>query len=110
MKKSRFAPVLLAASIGAGAMLAIPTTAGATTDHSMAPVTKMGRLAKIDSKTTFTLDVGMHHYVVKIDAMTHIKLDNKAVKLARLKVGDTLTVRGPLEMGEIDATSVTAQM
>jgi hypothetical protein len=113
MKKSKVAPLLLVASIGAGAgaaSVAIASTAGAAIHQSMAPVTKMGKLAKIDSKSSFTFDVGMHHYIVKVDAMTHIKLDDKSVKLSKLKVGDTLTVHGPLEMGEIDATSITVQM
>ncbi len=70
----------------------------------------MGKLTKIDSKSSFTMAVGKHDYVVKIDDMTHIRLDDKVVKFTTLKVGDTVTVKGPLEMGEIDATNVTASM
>jgi hypothetical protein len=113
MKNNRIARLILVASIGVGAgaaSVAAAEAGGAAVHRSMAPVTKMGKLAKIDSKTTFTLDVGMHHYVVKVDDMTHIKLDNKDVALSKLKVGDTLTVRGPLEMGTIDATSVSVAM
>jgi hypothetical protein len=111
LRQMKIAPLLLVASIGVGAASASVAPAGATaTHHSMAPVTKMGKLAKIDSKTTFTLEVGAHHYVVKVDDMTHIKLDNKNVALSKLKVGDTLTVKGPLEMDTIDATSVTVGM
>lgn len=113
MKRTRIAPLFLVASIGVSAgaaSVAVASPSGAAIHHAMAPITKMGKLARIDSKTTFTLDVGMHHYIVKIDDMTHIKLDKKDVKLSTLKVGDSLTVRGPLEMGTIDATSVTVQM
>lgn len=113
MIRTRIAPLLIAASIGMGtgaASIAVAPLGGAAIHHSMAPVTKMGKLAKVDSKTSFTLVVGSHHYLVKIDDMTHIKLDNKEVKLSSLKVGDSLTVHGPLEMGTIDATSITAGM
>lgn len=112
-KANRLAPIVLVASIGVGAGSAgvAAAPAGATVVyHVMAPVTKTGRLSKIDSKMSFTLAVGMHRYVVKIDDMTHIKLDGKTVKFSSLKVGDTLTVRGPLQMKMIDATSVAVHM
>lgn len=114
MKGKRIVPLFLAASVGigaGGASIAASSLSGAAVHHTtMTPVTKMGKLTKIDSKDSFTMAVGKHDYVVKIDDMTHVRLDNKDVKLSKLKVGDTLTVKGPLEMGEIDATSVTASM
>ena len=114
MKRTRILPLVLAASIGVGtgaASIATASISGAAVHHTtMMPVTKTGKLTKIDSKTSFTMAVGTHHYLVKIDDMTHVRLDNKNVNLSKLKVGDTLTVKGPLEMGEIDATSVTASM
>ncbi|MGB9113442.1 MAG: hypothetical protein WCF24_12050 [Acidimicrobiales bacterium] len=57
----RVTPLFLVASIGVGAGAASVGAApvgGAAIHRSMAPVMKMGKLAKIDSKTTFTLDVG----------------------------------------------------
>ena len=114
MKRTRIVPLVLAASISIGAgsaSIAAASLSGAAVHKTtMRPVTKMGKLTKIDSKTSFTMAVGTHDYVVKIDDMTHVRLDNKDVELSKLKVGDTLTVKGPLEMGEIDATSVTASM
>lgn len=53
------APLFLVASIGVGAAsVGAAPVGGAAIHRSMAPVMKMGKLAKIDSKTTFTLDVG----------------------------------------------------
>ncbi len=113
MRHIRITPLLVVAAIGVGAgaaSVAAAPVGGAAIHRSMAPVTKMGKLAKIDSKSTLTLDVGAHHYIVKVDDMTHIKLDHKDVAFSKLKVGDTLTVRGPLEMGTIDASSISAGM
>jgi hypothetical protein len=93
------------ASIGLAALTSAP--AGAT---AMAPVTVTGKVVKIIStvagSSSFEITVGMKHYVVKCNAMTRIKLDDMTVKMSKLKLGDTVTVKGPLEMGAILATSI----
>lgn len=92
---------------GAGAAaFAVP---GASAAHS-AVATRIGTLSKIDSKTSFTIIVGRKRYFVEVDAMTHIKVGAKAVKFSSLRPGDTVQVKGMLEMGEISATSVVIEI
>ncbi len=101
----------LAAALSAG----IATTAEAlgtvpAAASAMAPVTVMGKVVKVMGTTEFTMTAGSKHYVVKVDAMTHVKVDGKAAKLSALAPGDQVTVKGPLEMSTITATSVTVGM
>jgi len=97
----------------AGAGATVMLEAGAATlaaASTMAPVTVHGTLVKVLGMSSFTMKAGAKHYTVKVDAMTHIKLDGKTVKLSHLRPGDTVVVKGPLEMGTITATSVVAGM
>jgi Domain of unknown function (DUF5666) len=85
--------------------------AGASVHHStMAPVTEVGKIAKVLSATSFTVKVGSKTYTVTTDAMTHVTLNKMSVKVSKLKAGDSVTVKGPLEMMTIKATSVVAGM
>jgi hypothetical protein len=56
------------------------------------------------------MSVGMKSYEVKTNAMTHVTLGSMKAKLSALKKGDTVKVKGELEMGAIIATSVAAGM
>jgi len=47
---------------------------------------------------------------VKTDDMTHVKIDSKVSKVSALKKGETVTVKGEIEMDTITATSVVEQM
>lgn len=110
-KLSRAVPFALGLSVfGAVGAAVIPASSGAVAHTSMAPVTKSGKLVKVLSSASFTMSVGSKSYVVKVDDMTHVTLDSKKVKLSTLKKGDTVTVKGPLEMDTISATSVVAGM
>jgi hypothetical protein len=52
------------------------------------------------------MSVDMKSYVVKTNSMTHVTLNSMKSKLSALKMGDSVTVKGELEMGAILATSV----
>ena len=117
---ARAVPMALAVSVPS-LLVAGAGTSGAATVRPAAPahaspqmtsmtVTKSGTFEKLLSSTSFKMDVGMKPYTVKVNDMTHITVDMKKVKLATLKKGDTVTVKGVLEMGTIIATSVTAGM
>lgn len=110
-KRIPAASIALGLSVLTAAGVVVAPAAHASVAHTtMAPVTKSGRFVKVLSKSSFKISVGKKTYVVTVDAMTHVKLDNKAVKIASLKRGDTVTVKGPLEMDTIKATSVVAGM
>lgn len=83
------------------------TPAGAT---AMAPVTVSGKVVAIVStakdSSSFRIKVGSKTDLVKCDAMTHITENGMKVTMSKLAVGDTVRVRGPLEMGTISASSV----
>jgi hypothetical protein len=72
----------------------------------MAQVTKTGTFEKLLSSTSFRMSVDMKSYVVKTNSMTHVTLNSMKSKLSALKMGDSVTVKGELEMGAILATSV----
>ena len=76
----------------------------------MAQVTKTGTFEKLLSSTSFKMSVDMKSYVVKTNSMTHITLNSMKTKLSALKMGDSVTVKGELEMGAIIATSVHIAM
>jgi len=78
--------------------------------HAAMQVTKSGTFEKAISATNFKMSVGMKSYEVKTDAMTHVTFGGKSVKVSSLKKGDTVTVKGEVEMGAIVATSVMAGM
>lgn len=120
MKTKRFVKVVpfavalgLSSTVGAIAAPASDATSlqPAAAMHSTAmEVTKTGTFVKLLSMTTFRMTVDMKPYVVKVDAMTHITLGGMKTHLATLKKGDTVTVKGVLEMGTILATTVKAGM
>jgi hypothetical protein len=93
------------------AAVAVPA-ADAAGMHSapMAQVTKTGTFEKLLSSTSFKMSVDMKSYVVKTNSMTHITLNSMKTKLSALKMGDSVTVKGELEMGAIIATSVHIAM
>jgi hypothetical protein len=90
----------------------IPAASQAAVVHTamMDRVNKMGTFDKLLSRTSFKMSVGMKSFIVKTSAMTHVTLGSKAVKLSSLKMGDSVTVKGELEMGTIIATSVVVGM
>jgi len=97
--------IAIAASLAAG-----PVAGAAVTHNAMAPVTKTGKFVKLDSSTSFTMTVSKTSYLIKTNHMTHVTENHMVVKLSILKRGDSVTVKGPLEMHTISATSVTAGM
>ncbi|HTX00258.1 MAG TPA: hypothetical protein VMD59_15865 [Acidimicrobiales bacterium] len=118
--RRRIAAGLVAGALGLGAggsatalaleALAAPPAAA----MAMAPVKVTGKITKIISTSmmgsSFKLAAHMKTYVVTCNEMTRIELNGMKVKMSKLKVGDTATVRGPLEMDTIHATSVTVGM
>lgn len=85
------------------------TTAGpSVTESAMAPVTLHGKVVRVTSATSFVVHVGRHRYVVTVDAMTHIMLDHRPGHVRELRAGDNVTMKGPLEMGRLHASSVVA--
>lgn len=100
------AVALAAASLSAAAVSA---SAGAV-GHATMTVTKSGKITKLDSKSSFNVKVGSKTYVVHTDAMTHVTVDGKSSKVSALKVGESVSVKGTLEMDTITATTVTEGM
>ena len=102
---------LALASFGIGAVVVTPGAGAASAvPRSMAPVTLKGTLVKVESASSFEINVGASFVLVKVDDMTHISLGTKHVKLSSLQVGDSLVVRGHQETGFVSATSVVAEM
>lgn len=93
-------------ALSAGGLAAGATAAASVTTHAMTH-RYVGTLTKLDSKAAFTMVVGKHHYVVTVDAMTHVRLGGKAVAFSHLHVGDHLIVTGTATMSDIHATAVT---
>jgi hypothetical protein len=115
MQLKRFVKIMpFTLALGVSSTLAAITAPAsqATALHSsaMMEVTKMGTFEKLLSSTSFTMSVGMKPYVVKTNAMTQVTLGSMKAKLSSLKKGDTVRVKGELEMGAIIATSVAAGM
>jgi len=104
-------PFALALGISSTVAVAAPA-ADAAGMHSapMGQVTKTGTFEKLLSSTSFKMSVDMKSYVVKTNAMTHVTLNSMKSKLSALKMGDSVTVKGQLEMGTILATSVHVGM
>jgi hypothetical protein len=104
--------VSVAVALSTSSMLAFATAPDSQAQAVQAPmqVTKSGTFEKATSATAFKMSVGMKSYQVKTDAMTHVTFGGKNVKVSTLKKGDTVTVKGQLEMGSIVATSVMAGM
>jgi hypothetical protein len=111
-KFAKIMPFTLALGIAGtlGAVAAPASQAAALHSSAMMQVTKMGTFEKLLSSTSFKMSVGMKGYVVKTNAMTHVTLGSMKAKLSVLKKGDTVKVKGELEMGAIIATSVVAGM
>ena len=113
MHKTRpFLPVSFALALGlssAATVVTAPASQAQVATVTM-QVTKAGTFEKTTSTSAFKMAVGMKTYEVKTNAMTHVKADGKTVKLAALKKGDHVTVKGELEMGDIVATSVVVGM
>lgn len=113
--KDHFSLKKTAAMLALG--LATSTTAGLLTatiaeasTHSTMTVTDTGKITKVDSSNTLSIKVGKVSYLVKTNDMTHVKIDTKAAKFSALKVGETVTIKGTLEMGEITAATITEEM
>jgi len=109
-KLAKAVPFALALCVPGAAVLAAAPVSQAAVVQATMQVTKMGTFEKTVSSTAFKMAVGMKSYEVKTDSMTHVTLGGKSVKITSLKKGDTLTVKGELEMGTIVATSVVAGM
>ena len=105
-------PLVLALAASGAALLATAPAGQAATvahpslSHGAMKVTEKGKITAVMGMSEFKMAVGMHKYTVKVGAMTHITVDAKAAKFNALKKGDTVTVKGELEMGLIEATSV----
>jgi hypothetical protein len=113
MRAKRFVKILpftlaLGVSSTLGAVAAPASQATALHSSAMMQVTKVGTFEKLLSSTSFKISVDMKSYVVKTNSMTHITLNSMKAKLSSLRQGDTVTVKGVLEMGAIIATSVQA--
>jgi len=106
----RAVPFALALGLSSAAAVAAAPASQAEVASAAMQVTKAGTFEKAISSTSFKMTVGMKSYEVKTDSMTHLTADGKNVKLASLKKGDHVTVKGELEMGSIVATSVVAGM
>ncbi len=104
----RTIPVAFALSaLGGGlTVVAYVPAASATTHTAMTSVTVSGKFVKSLSKTSFTMTSQRKDYLVRTNAMTHVK----TVKLSALKQGEQITAKGPLEMHTITATAVTVGM
>ena len=109
-KLLRAVPLALALGLASAATVVAAPASQAVVANAAMQVTKAGTFEKTISATAFKMAVGMKSYEVKTDAMTHVKEDGRSVKLASLKKGDHVTVRGELEVGAIVATSVVAGM
>jgi hypothetical protein len=101
---------LLSASLAGGLFFAGASAASASLSHTAMTTTKTGKIAKFTSSSAFTITSSGKTYVVKTNDMTHVTIDSKASKVSVLKKGETVTVKGTLEMETITATSVVDQM
>jgi hypothetical protein len=113
MRRSKFiraVPFALVLGLSSAATVVAAPVGQAAVGNAAMQVTKAGTFEKTISANSFKMAVGMKTYEVKTNAMTHVKADGKTVKLASLKKGDHVTVKGELEMGDIVATSVVAGM
>lgn len=86
---------------GAGLLGSAPSSSASMATHRYS-----GTIVAVRSASRFLLRVGMHRYVVAVDAMTHVRLNGKAATLRSLHAGEHAVVAGALHMGEIAATSV----
>jgi hypothetical protein len=102
--------LLLSASLAGGLLFAGVGVASASPSHTAMTATKTGKIAKFTSSSAFTITVSGKTYVVKTNDMTHVTIDSKASKVSALKKGETVTVKGEIEMETITATSVVEQM
>jgi hypothetical protein len=111
-KTKLFLPVSFALALGlsSAATVVIAPASQAQVANVAMQVTKAGTFEKTISTSAFKMAVGMKTYEVKTNAMTHVKADGRTLKLASLKKGDHVTVKGELEMGDIVATSVVVGM
>src|SRR5579863_7799636 len=100
----------LSATIAGGLLLAGAGAASASIPHTAMTSTKTGKIAKFTSSSAFTITVKGKTYVVKTNDMTHVTIHSKASKVSALKKGETVTVKGEIEMETITATSVVEQM
>ncbi|HTV12391.1 MAG TPA: hypothetical protein VME20_11105 [Acidimicrobiales bacterium] len=96
----------LGASVPVVAGAAVATAQVAPAPMAAMTVSRTGTFEKLLSMSSFELKVGMKSYAVKTNAMTHITDNGMKERLSSLKKGETLTVKGELEMGTILATSV----
>ncbi len=101
---------IISASLAGGVLLAGAGAANASLSHTAMTTTKTGKIAKFTSMSAFTITVSGKTYVVKTNDMTHVTIDSKASKVSALKKGETVTVKGDIEMETITATSVVDQM
>lgn len=88
---------------GAGLVSGAPGASASMATHRYS-----GTIVAVRSASRFSLRVGMHRYVVTVDAMTHVRLNGKSVKLRSLHAGEHAVVAGHLHGGDITATSVAA--
>src|ERR1700684_85823 len=102
--------LFLSATIAGGLLLAGAGAASASLSHTTMTTTKTGKIAKFTSSSAFTITVSGKTYVVKTNDMTHVSIDSKASKVSALKKGETVTVKGDIEMETVTATSVVEQM
>ena len=101
---------IFSASLAGGLLLVGIGAVSASVSHTAMTATKTGKIAKFTSMSAFTITVKGKTYVVKTDNMTHVTIDSKASKVSALKKGETVTVKGEIEMETITATSVVEQM
>ena len=101
---------LVGASLAGSLLFAGAGAASASLSHTTMTTTKTGKIAKFTSKSAFTITVSGKTYVVKTDDMTHVTIHSKASKVSALKKGETVTVKGDIEMETITATTVVEQM
>jgi hypothetical protein len=107
---ARSVPIVLALGLTGGAAFLTTVPASASIAHSAMTVTESGKIAKFDSATSFTVTTSTKSYVVTTDAMTKVEIDSMKSKVSSLKKGETVTVKGSLEMDTITATSVVEGM
>lgn len=104
---------LLAAPVVALAMAAGSTAVDALPAGALRPATTMvstlrGTVVRVVSMHAFTMAVKRHDYRVTVDAMTHVTLDRRRSSVERLRRGDTVTVRGRVDMRSVTASAVVA--
>lgn len=101
---------LLSVSLAGGLLLTGAGAASASLARTTMTATKTGKIVKFTSSSAFTITVGGKTFVVKTNDMTHVTVHSKASKVSALKKGETVTVKGDIEMETITATSVVEQM